>query len=490
MDDDEDVGFKFDPKPFLSGIEKAAGGISKLGKTAESVTSGMGKAFQWALVKIEALKVVGRSVVNNIKQFIPELGATWGIAKEIFLKNALWPLRQAMAPYLQKLLDWVRDNRASFVKWGQVVANAFNVVLMVAKQVWGVLQTVASSLKPIIHGSLGDFVNLLLTKVAVLTAWIANGLSALIIAVRGPIAEIVGYVVRLLADTWEWVRGPLGSAWEHVKGIALSVWDLVSGFFQANAQGKSFGTFFKELATTLGLAFETVLSVVDRLIEGLSKSALKDAMTPLTGITASLKALMKSIHDLLTSKESGGLLEWIGRNFGNAVQATLLGAAAAIETMVDGIQWAILTLKAAAPLLQGKPMLDISKEVADLKLEQAARWAPLMAAQKTLGENFLGSFGIGGKGSPETAKDAIVTKEGRVIKTDPADDIFAVMRRTKTGQVEKEPTQGKGGMQVSFGNIHLTVPREWNGFTTPQVDTITAEFRDRILGARIAGGVR
>jgi hypothetical protein len=463
MGDDDDVGFRFDPKPFLKGVNDAAGGIKSLGETTSKIASGMGKAFQWALVKVEALKIIGRSALGTVKEFLPELGKTFNIAKDIFFKNFLWPLRQAIAPYLQKLLDWVRDNRTVFVKWGAVVANIFKVVVSIVKDLWGVLVSVAKAIAPIVKGDISAFVNLLLTKVAVLVAWIAGGISSLISAVKGPVGEV-------LLD---------------IAALAKNVWDFVSGLFKANDHAKSMATFFKDIGGGLKLAFDSVLTVVNSLLNGVKASELKNMMTPLSGIAASFKGLMKTLNDLVGSPGGKGVAEWLGKNMGNNIQQSLILFAVAIEAVVDAIQWLIEGIKMLTALKMGQTMEEVGAMAKALAGEQKARWAPLIAAQAGVMTSSLENFGMMAP-AEEQAHDAIVTKEGRVIHTDPADDIFAVMRRTRTGQTDREPA--RGGMQVSFGNIQLTVPPGWTGFTPDQAGDITEQFRSLILGARIAGG--
>ena len=356
---EDDIGFGFDPKPFLNGLAQVNKGLGNFEK-------GMARAFKGAILHAAAIGLAIKGSLSTVKEFMPEIGKSMGIAKEIFFKNFLWPLRQAVAPYLQLLLNWVRDNRAMFVKWGQTLANVFKVVVMVVKALWTTLKAVIQLFEPFIrkifHGGFQDFVDLILTKVAVILAWVASGLGKLVKEVSGPLS----WVMRTIGD------------------IAENVWRFVKGLFAANKQGKSLSTFFRELGQGLVLAFKVVLRIVDKLISGITHSQLKNVMTPLTGIAGAFKGLMQTLNDLVSSKGGGDFFEWIGHQFGNSVQQALLAVAMAVEVVVDALQWLIQAIKSVTELSAGKSLMDIGEQMKALAAQQGSRWKPLLAAQADL----------------------------------------------------------------------------------------------------------
>jgi hypothetical protein len=159
----DDVQFTFDYLPFMTGIDKISAGMNKFLNIVKTVSSTAGKgvaassgfaaklgqAFSpdnakkmkemsgggkegigtWAIAKgnLIAMAISGafKKAFASIKAHIPELAQTMSIASDIFMRNLLWPLRQELAPYLQKLLNWVRDSRGMFVRWGGVLVNIF-----------------------------------------------------------------------------------------------------------------------------------------------------------------------------------------------------------------------------------------------------------------------------------------------------------------------------------------------------------------------------
>lgn len=285
MNDADDIGFTFDPLPFLNGLKAVSSGIEKLGDRTVAATKSMGKSFQGALLKVEAIKIALRAGIATIKHYMPEIGKTLEISKDIFFKNFLWPLRKAIAPFLQYLLTWVRDNRASFVKWGQVLANVFKVVVTIVKAFWTVLKSVWEAMKPIFGKSLSDAVNVILTKIAVMASYIGFALGEVVKWAAEmapglePIAEAFGMIVKAVAD---FAGGAIigfletlktGKFEEALGRMADSFKKLVAAIFGENGEldwanfGENFGAKFADalegICNLLGLAFDGVTALVN-----------------------------------------------------------------------------------------------------------------------------------------------------------------------------------------------------------------------------------
>ena len=150
----DENAFIFDTQNFENGIKKISSEMMNLPKTANKVANGISNAFGKTVKnvkglsgktgnikeKITGLKKSSQSMastfigglksmairaglvalafksIQGILNSMPEIGKTFGIAKDIFMKNLLWPLRKFILPYLQRLLDWVRTHRLMFVK--------------------------------------------------------------------------------------------------------------------------------------------------------------------------------------------------------------------------------------------------------------------------------------------------------------------------------------------------------------------------------------
>jgi hypothetical protein len=198
MAKDNDVGFSFDAQPFLSGLKKVSGGIENLAKETKKSAMAMGKSFLHAMVKMELLKAAGRKIVGWTKElatYMPEIGQSIGIMKEIIMKNLAWPLRKFIVPLLQKMLNWVRDNRTTFVKWGMAIVSVFKIVAHVVKTAWSILKMFIDIIRPslkLIFGDtakgLDDVFNMLALKVAFISQFILDLL--------GPVMEWIGGAVN------------------------------------------------------------------------------------------------------------------------------------------------------------------------------------------------------------------------------------------------------------------------------------------------------
>jgi hypothetical protein len=484
---DDDVGFSFDPEPFKSGLKEVTSGLDRLEKTTANVGAKMSGAVFKAVAAVKVAGAMVKGFISTVREQVPEIGMAFGIAKEIALKNFLWPLRQALAPFLQKMLDWVRDHRVLFVKWGQVVANAFTVVMGIAKNLWGVFKSLFDVLWTVIKrfvggGGFDNAITLFLGKVAI--------------------------------------------AGEFIKGI-----------FDNIVHNKDFLDFVNGLADLIKGALDLVLGILKAFGKGVAESSLMDAMTPINGIVSALNGLFKSLNDLMKVGGGDGFFTWIGRNFGNSIQQSLLTVAYAIEIVVDALQWLIEAIKSVTALAAGKSLEDIGESMKALAGQQAARWKPLLVSQggviNNQMENVLGKQGYvdlkkafedigksfakgikieaaptysGDERKAESYKnvygkypswwdsvnkvkvnDAIIQK-GKVIEI-ASDDIITA----KKGSTVVSGKDRSGGRSVSFGpmNISLTVT-EGSARQAGEnfADGYTSRFRNNILDSLVAEGGR
>ena len=209
-----ELEFPFDINSFMGKVaqmEKSVSNISsRMDKFGKTMISSVSKGIMFATAKIKLLVGAFKGVTKNI----PEIGQSFEIASDIISKEFFFPIRQEITPYLQKMLDWVRDHRSLFAKWGSTVASIIKVVISVGKQLWEVFTNVARVLTDTLQRGLGasftsidEFINVLSVKVAVITLLLGDLLSAMLqritptfeyITSKG--AEVLGFFGDLLSS--------------------------------------------------------------------------------------------------------------------------------------------------------------------------------------------------------------------------------------------------------------------------------------------------
>jgi len=170
MANNDDATFTFDTKAMQEFFSKMGNGMDSLSKNMKGFGNMVSGGVKKGLLAIGKLGIAFVGIKKLIGQ-IPEIGQTFKIAGDIAMRNFLWPLRKMLMPMLQGILNWVRDNRAMFVKWGQHLANIFKGVITIIK---GVFTAVKSVIDGIMKGvfkafggtvkSLDEFMNIMTFK--------------------------------------------------------------------------------------------------------------------------------------------------------------------------------------------------------------------------------------------------------------------------------------------------------------------------------------
>jgi hypothetical protein len=404
------IDFTFDPAPFLAGMRKASDGMSGLlGKAADvekRIAGGINRAVTGVAAKVGLLFAAFKSVGAALRE-MPEVGMAFGIAKDVFLKNLLWPLRQQVMPMLQAMLDWTRDNRAQFVKWGTVLANVFGAVTVTAKVLWGVFKeltaAVGDSFQRAFHTSFktfDEFLNVLSFKV-----------SAVIIYMGMLAKELVGD----LKPAFDWILD-MGAT---VVGFFV---DLVTSWAQANEQGKSLGTVFEKIGAAVSVIAGALAAAAKGFTEGLLP-AVSGIMTPLDGMAATFNRLL-GVLGLDDTKGIRGAFKGLGTFLGTTFHAALVVIGAAFDGMVTALENIKRTMEAIQSLFKG----DVTGAGAAMGevLKSTSRGGTKSVEEAY--DIFTGEVltpGPTGLRSGGSLHDGIVTKDGRVIKTDPQDNIYA-----------------------------------------------------------------
>lgn len=368
-----------------SGGDDSGGGGFSIGKMA-AIATGIGAA-------------VGG--VMALLKFIPEIGRTFMVVSNVFFKNFLWPLRKELMPILQGIMNWARDNRANFAKWGQVVANVFKVVMVIGKQFFRLLKVAGEAFMESIGskfngltGTIEKTVQLVLFRVSSVLIW----LSARLEPVMAGIGKTFGFIVKAMKNFW---------------------------------------TGFAEGAIGLGDMLKTRLEPIMKRVRDIFKR-----MNITSSDMAKTLKLLMSVYK--------GLGKVIGVTFVKAIELALIG----IEKLFAGLEkLQKLGIKAGAGIggLFGKRSGKFSQQSDDM-----TAWAQFAINRGKSGGARLGFEDWQKKGRP--VKDAIITNGGKTVLTPDPEDILIA---TKNVAGLTGGGRGRGGskdIRISFdvGGINLS----------------------------------
>lgn len=418
---DETV-FDFDVSPFIAGLNKIGRGMDSMTRNAkamgDTITKSVGRAVNGAIVKVGALFAAFKSVGAVLKE-MPEVGQAFGIAKDVFLKNLLWPLRQEVMPLLQRMLDWTRDNRATFARWGVAVANAFRTAATVAGTLWKVMKSLVDVLANSFQRafktsfkSFDEFVNVLSFKV-----------SAVIIYM-GMLSK---QVVADLRPAFDWVVGIAG----NVIGFFT---DLVDVWTRANSNGNSLWTVLQKI----GNVFSTLGTFISNAVAGFREGfipAVSEMMTPLTDLFGALDDILNTLG---LGDEQGvrGAFKWLGNFLGTGFYVALT----LVSETAKNLAQILRDIRDAAEGIQA--LFGGDFKTAGEKLGGALKSA---SRNQTAVGTEMSVF------SGESIEDGIVTKGGKVVRMSPQDNVYAFK-----GEFPPASPRARGPLQMSFGPFYVT----------------------------------
>ena len=380
-----DVALTFDTSGFEQGAARAQGAMDNLKKTGSSVSGGITKAFGSITRKLAGL-AAGFFAVRGVMRRMPEIGKVFGTAGDILSKNLLWPLRKALMPILQGILDWTRENRGTFVKWGETIANAFRAVVSVAKVFWNILKEVGGAVRDILGRFLG-FMNRDFQQTM-------NMMQAKLVF----IGQGVAMVFERAAEAY---RG---------SGLESLVNSLVNAFVKMFEYSQSLSAAFRE-----GFDFKAVGAGLDGVFDAIS--GIFEVLFPKGGDVSWLESTFSGLGEVLSQLTVGGLA---------LIEVTLKTIKASIEWLIENIpkfarKWEEVFGGAESRIGTG------SGAGAFLGVDRSGE---AMTFGQSLSRMFSGGLGTpSGKtqtsANPMSVKDAIIQPNGRVIKTDPNDTITA-----------------------------------------------------------------
>jgi len=383
MPTSEDVAITFDPQPFNKGfsqVERRFSGLTKIGQnTAKMVSAAMIKT---ALV-IGFVGVAVKGLVSNVKRYMPEVGATFKAASDIFWNNFLFPLRQQLLPILQKFMNWTRDHRALFVQWGQALVTVFHVLWQLATTAVNIIKQLAITIFPNFSAQMKNgflnVVNMFLFKLSFL-------------------AEAVGLAIQSVLSK---------------SGPALA-----------------------DLVKSLGSLAATILKLGADAITGLFTGLMKQAPF----IVEAVDKLVKALDSLFAVAGGGSSLKDLFTWLGNLVGTVLVKAVNFLTAVIQELQIVMDTIK-------GKPISQAEKNAPGNSIGGVAgsiwnmtTWLPRELIG--LGAKLVHAFQGASKAVPNPnnsfnaahAHDFVLTKQGQLIHTDPQDYIFGVKNPGQSGE--------------------------------------------------------
>ena len=368
----EDAVFTFDTKSMKTAMDNISTSLSGLKGMIENMTTSVGKKTKKGIDDVttgtkEKTKEIGTSLKTSVSNFsegssemlsmvtkkvmglataylslrsvmkgVPEIGRVFSHAGDIITRSLFWPLRKQLLPLLQKILDWTRDHRVMFVKWGTMIANAFRSVYQIVLGVIKLVKTFVDSFMRTFEGLFGkitgrmsDTLNIIMFKLTAVFMYVLELIRPLIETLGSMIAKIT----YLFTGLWEGVK--MG-----MKGLTPALEDL-----------------FKAM-NMLGVAEGDLISK-----NGLIYKSFKNIGMVIGGIVISAIMALAQAYDTL-------------------------GAAVARTTLLFKMWKAKDNEKEYSALKEERETLK--QEIRDRTSERASNWAKLMKdLGKSLKENTL-----------------------------------------------------------------------------------------------------
>jgi phage-related protein len=329
----DDNLFTLDPRGFTSAVKKISAGMAGMTAGAANMAKNISTGVINAVKKLGLVTLAFKGIQGAINQ-MPEVGKAFELTRGIITKNLLFPLRKAVVPMLQSMLDWVRDNRALFVKWGQTLANVFGVVVDKIENLISFGQRMGEVFAGFVEKTFGlqiksfqDVINVLTFKVAVLFQFFES-LGAAVFPLFVKIGEVFGKTIvgsfQTLSSLVKGFVEGLGNGIVPAAHDFLKVIDSVlTNLFTVNQEGQNIQTLFGEIGRIVGEvivgAFESVASFAKGFARGTEGivGSLHDAasvMNEIVGILftanedgASLQTIFETIGEILGQGFKGGI---------------------------------------------------------------------------------------------------------------------------------------------------------------------------------------
>jgi hypothetical protein len=413
---------------FIKGVfSKVRERFKKARSAASDMSKGIVKGLQNVALKA-GLVALAMKGIQGILSNMPEIGQAFGIAKDVFLRNLLFPLRKAVFPLLQKLVDWVRNNRLMFIRWGQTLANIFLTIVDKVKMIIAAGKELTSFFLGFINDIFGTSVNdltelfnLLTFKFALMIEFLRSQ-SGTILEFLSPIIDIIkiglsgafeslGAFFAAFLDSVQGIEKPL-------LNILKTIRDFTSVLFDAENSGANLQTTFKEIGRFLGNIFSVLADVTDSLLKGFLPAITK-AVKPINDILKIfndvIEVLFKGEKSLAFWKKTA---EIIGKVLASSIVTPLKIAAFMLKVLMKGFS---LLGELAAKLFENEKFKSLFEKGAGFGADLKKGFGDFFESKIDPLTQKAGSF----FDDPFPVNDAIITKTGKVIKTSPDDNIIA-----------------------------------------------------------------
>jgi hypothetical protein len=324
----EDLSFGFDTTFFEKGIDKVTKSMTGLKTTTGNIAKGISKGLTSVALKFGSV-FAGVKAIQGALRNMPEIGQAFGIAKDIFLKNLLFPLRKQIFPLLQKMLDLVRDSRGKFVQWGNAIANVFKSVVSGVKTVIGFVRKMSQSLLSFTERIFGDQIK----NVNIIFDLISFKLATVI--------QFVSILIGSMGDIFSGFFSGLGDISGSLRGIVDNLLEFLSIFTKSNSEGDSFTKILTTLSTKFGEIVGFIVRMTDKFLDGFVP-AVKEIATPIQKILDAWinigEAIFEATDSLLNWE---GIFESLGSIIGTGIQKTF----EFIATVLEDIEATINSIK-------------------------------------------------------------------------------------------------------------------------------------------------
>jgi phage-related protein len=205
---------------------------------------------------------------------LPEVSKAFGMAGDVITRNLFWPLRKEIVPLLQKMLDWVRDHRAMFVQWGNVLVNIFRTIktivmgfIEILQHMWERLSAGLERIFGKTTNTVSQTINLILFKITAVFIFVKSLMEPFIDFMVDGFLKIIEYVKAFATGFMEGlanIGSTLGEAMKSFRGLYDVIHNLLG-------DGNALVNVFKLLGNVIGGTVRWAIIGLSTMIDGLAE---------------------------------------------------------------------------------------------------------------------------------------------------------------------------------------------------------------------------
>jgi hypothetical protein len=411
-----------------------------MGMVCKSLDGDFTKAFDWIVSQ-------GEKVVTWVVKFATELG------KAALDTGTFYNAFRLLKDIIEQGIDVTGGVLESLTQIGLGLLmpnqSGDNVATILAS-----MTKTVKALGPAIRNAIAEF---------------TKGFTASSSEIATPVRTIVDNITRIVESfdteeahrTFNALGTMIGTAFmgaaEIVEGVANAFASLVDNLFRKNENGHSLGTIMDTLAAAFTSLKGVVVTITSNFFEGFA-AALKGIATPIDNVLTPIKELFGLLDD------KGGLGKAF-KTLGAILGGVFLAVISAVATELDAMATTLLTIVTVITGgINKETIAAVAKNWADFGSRAKQNAGVVGAAFSLVPAIFLEpddpEVQAQLKAANEvlanttTVHDAIITKTGQVIKTDPNDTIIAAKQIIGGGGNVK----GGNTISITFGPTYITVP--------------------------------